>query len=91
MAPPVMAFTSVVKKAHSLYVSLRPPILRELHWRKGDKIIAVVVGEDVVLRRMRAEEMADAVVGAMVRRSKKLERPKVEGAWDNPRGIKAGS
>lgn len=91
MASPVIAFTSLVKKAHSLYVSLRPVILREVHWKRGDKIIAVVVDGDVVLRRMRAEEMADAVVGAMVRRSKKLERTHVEGAWDNPRGIKAGS
>jgi len=90
MAGPVMAFSSIVKKAHSLYVSLRPVILREVHWKRGDKIIAVAIDGDVVLRRMRAEEMADAVVGAMVRRSRKLERTQVAGAWDNPRGIKAG-
>jgi hypothetical protein len=90
MAGSVIAISSIVRKAHSLYVSLRPVILREVHWKRGDKIIAVVVDGDVVLRRMRAQEMADAVVGAMVRRSRKLERTKVDGAWDNPRGPKAG-
>ena len=85
-----MKITSLVKKAHSLYIGVAPIILRELRWKRYDKLILVTVDGDLVCRKMRAEEMADAVVGSMVRRKKALEKTTVPGAWDNTRGEKIG-
>jgi len=80
-----MKITSLVKKAHSLYIGVAPVILRELRWKRYDKLILVTVDGDLVCRRMRADEMADAVVGAMVRRRKAIEKATIPGAWDNTR------
>jgi len=85
-----MTVTSIVKKAHTLYVSMKREILREVHWKRGDKLIAVVVDGDVVLRKLRSDELADAVRGAMVRRRDATRKEKVDGIWDNPRQPKAG-
>ena len=78
----VFTITHIVKKAHSLYACLRPVLLREVHWKKGDTLIALAVDGDVILRKMRADEIADAARGALLRRREPVRRIKVDGSWD---------
>ena len=91
MAEVILHFATIVRKAHSLYVSLRPALLREAGWKRGDKIVAVMVEGDVVLRRLKSQELIDGIIGAVKRRRDGTGTIKVAGAWDWRSGPKAGT
>lgn len=65
---PVMALSRVVQKGHSKYVNVPPAILTELRWKKGDSLVVICIDGDVMLRKLRADEIADAMRGAIYRR-----------------------
>lgn len=80
-----MIISSVVKKGRSMYVSMRPVLLEEVGWRRGDRLAAVVVDGDVVLRKIRTDELEDAIKGAMYRRKKSVKKKPIDGIWNQRR------
>jgi len=80
-----MTVSVVVKKAHSLYVNLRPELVRELGWKRGDRVVCVIVEGDMIVRRLRADEIADAMIGAVYSRRALAKKTPNAGPWSNLR------
>jgi len=49
---------SIVRKAHSLYVSMPPKILVALSWKRGDQLALLLDGSDLVLRKVKWDQLA---------------------------------
>jgi len=49
---------SVVKKGHSLYVNIDPRVLVPLAWRRGHKLMLIVRGDTLVMRRLKLDQLA---------------------------------
>ena len=91
MPDPIIQFARIVKKSHSLYLSMPRYVLREVGLKAGDILVVCAFEGDIILRKLRREEITDAMRGAVLRRREPHGGKTVKGPWSNPHGEKAGA
>ena len=64
---------------------MRPNLVKELRWKRGDTVVCVVVDGDLIVRKLRADELADAMRGAIYRRRELIENTPNAGSWSSTR------
>ena len=61
-APPLVGETTVTGKNQ---VSLPAAGLRRLHWKRGDHLLAEVIGDDLLVLMRRPENWTEALAGKL--------------------------
>jgi hypothetical protein len=81
----VKTVLAITLKGHSHFITLRQDAMRDLGWRRGDRLVAVQWADVLVLRKLNLGEAADTIAGMMLRRERGDDKEIIAGEWQKRR------